>query len=183
MITAGPDRAGWLEEMRIMMNNNWSSRYEGKRDGAVSVNHVAAERVRNLLLILLTVALLGVGIAGGQAIAFRAKCDETMISRMLSECEEALVSARNLARNGSAESSVVLSRIRGNVQSIRALNEVSGQLHNRSDYVVTAASLAELDTVINSYFTKLKNGSVVTEELTNLTALLTTLQETLAEHK
>lgn len=166
-----------------MMNNNWSTRYEGKRDGSQPVNHAAAERVRNLFLILLIVALLGVGIAGGQAIAFRSSFNETTVSRMLSECEEALGQARNLARNGSAESSVVLSRIRGNVQSVRALNEVSSQLHNRNDYVVAASSLAEIDAVIDSYFTKLKNGSVVTEDLTQLTSLLTNLQETLSEMK
>jgi hypothetical protein len=138
------------------------------------------ERVRNIALILLTIALIGVGIAGGQAIAFRSRTDATFLNRMQTECSEAVGLANSLARNGSAESTAVLGRIRAYVHAVDTLNSVGNTLHGGNRLLVPESSFTELYAVIDSYSAKLKNGAaVIVEEQTNLVAQLTALQSLL----
>ena len=62
----------------------WENRYAHSRGGAVrGVEHSRADRIKNILLILLTVALVGVSIAGGQAIALRLEISSEILREVI----------------------------------------------------------------------------------------------------
>ncbi len=164
-----------------MMMDKWSNRYVHGQPGARPREHVLAERIRNIALILLTVALLGVGIAGGQAIAFRSRCHDTFLYRMQTECSSALSQANSLSRSGGSESSAMLGRIRANIRAIDAINEMNSSL--TGGYFVPMATFTELYGIIDSYNNSLKNAVVTIEHQTNLVNALTALQTALSELK
>lgn len=145
----------------------WENRYAHGRSGNVrAVEHGKAERVRNLLLILLTVALLGVGIAGGRAIAFRGSCDDRIVSRMVTECADAVSLAKNLSRYGGSDSAAILGSIRSSVHAVDVLNELHHTLYG--SYLVEPAAYSVLYDVISSYSNKLTKGAAVVEDQNNL---------------
>lgn len=161
----------------MMDNYQWSNRYAHGKEGPGTVRSVMRDRVRNIALILLLIAFFGVGIAGGQAIAFRSRTDATFLKRMQTECTEAVNLANSLARNGSAESTAVLGRIRAYVHAAETLNSVGNTLHGGNRLVVPESAFTNLYAIIDSYSAKLKNGAaVIVEEQTNLVAQLTALQ-------
>lgn len=153
----------------------WENRYAHGRSGAArNVEHNRLDRVKNLLLILMAVALLGVGIAGGQAIAFRNRGDDTLIARMQNECALAVGLAQDLSRSGGSDTAAILGRIRANVHAVDVVNELHNTLYG--SYCVPMNHFTNLYSVINSYSSKLKNGSAIIEEQTNLVNGLTELQ-------
>ncbi len=163
------------------MMDQWSNRYAHGRDGARSPEHAMADRIRNIALILLTVALLGVGIAGGQAIAFRSSCHDTFIHKMQTECGAALSQANTLSRNGGSESAAILGKIRANIRTVDSINDMNNTLYGA--YFVPTTTFTDMYAIIDSYSNKLKNGVTTIEEQTNLVSTLTALQTMLGELK
>ena len=156
----------------------WENRYaHGRSGGTRGAEHSRAERIRSIVIILLVVALVGIGIAGGQAIAFRGACRETVMARALTECSDAVNQVNTMSRSGGSDTAAMLGKIRANVHAVELLNSLSMSLYSRE--IVPATSFTELYGIIDSYSAKLKNGSAAIEELTNLSDRLTTLQELL----
>ncbi len=158
----------------------WENRYAHSRSGAArAVEHSRFERVRSMLLILMAVALIGVGIAGGQAIAFRGKAGDTLVSRMLTECNEAVNQVNTLSRYGGSESAVLIGKIRANVHAVDVCNSLHASYYGGQ--LVSQATFTQLYNTIDSYMAKLKNGTTTMEEQTNLQIDLTALQTLLQE--
>lgn len=158
----------------------WESRYTHSRSGAArAVEHTRAERVKNIVIILLAVALLGVGIAGGQAIASRSDAQKLMIARALTECSSAVNQVNTLSRSGGSDTAGALGKIRANVNAVDVLSGISQSLYGRAFAPQTVFN--ELYTIIDSYSGKLKNGAATIEELTNLSDRLITLQTMLKD--
>lgn len=156
----------------------WENRYAHSRAGAVrGVEHSRFDRVRSILLILLTVALVGIGIAGGQAIAFRGQAEETLVSRMITECNEAVNLVNTLSRYGGSDSAVLIGKIRANVHAVDVCNGLHGSYFGGAP--VPQATFTQLYNTIDSYMAKLKNGTTTMEEQTNLQINLTELQSLL----
>ncbi|MBQ8555613.1 MAG: hypothetical protein IJ438_07045 [Clostridia bacterium] len=162
------------------MMDKWSTRYSRPREGVRAADSALLDRIRNIALILLTVALLGVGITGGQAMAFRSDTENTFVNRMQTECSDALSQVNTLSRNGGSNSAALLGRIRASVHAMEVINEMNNSLHGGSGYLVPVETFTNLYAIIDSYSNKLTVGSVITEEQTNLAASLTALQEQLA---
>lgn len=159
----------------------WENRYAHSRSGgARGVEHSRAERVRSIVIILLVVALAGVGIAGGQAIAFRSECRESIAARALVECGDAVSQVNTMSRSGGSDTAALLGKIRANVHAVELLSSMSVSLYGRE--LAPATIFIELYSIIDSYSAKLKNGSAAIEELTNLSDRLTVLQELLQEN-
>ena len=79
----------------------WENRYAHTRTHTAGmVEHGKKERMKTLAIILLFVLLVGMVIAGGQAIAFRDGGAEKITSRMKSESSDAVSLAVNLSRYG-----------------------------------------------------------------------------------
>lgn len=158
----------------------WENRYaHGRSGGSRTVEHTRADRVKNILIILLTVALLGVGIAGIQAIIFRGEAEELIIARTLTECGEAVNHVNTMSRSGGSDTAGTLGKIRANVNAIDVLSSLSQTLYGRE--LAPRAAFTELYDVIDSYSGKLKNGTSTIDELTRLSDELSNLQLLLNE--
>lgn len=153
----------------------WENRYAHSRSGAArGVEHSKADRVRTIAIILLLVLLAGVGIAGGQAIAFRADADGKITQRMLTECNEAVNQVNTLSRYGGSDSAALIGKIRASVHAVDVYNELHASLYGGT--LVPQTTFARLYETIDSYMGKLKNGTTTMEEQTNLLNDLTELQ-------
>lgn len=158
----------------------WENRYTNSRSGgARRVENSIADRVRSIAIILLVVALVGVGIVGGQAIVFRGKCQESMLSHAMTECGDAINQVNTISRSGGSDTAALLGKIRANIRAVDLLSEMSRSLYGRE--LVPTASFTELYDIIDSYSAKLKNGSATIEELTNLADRLAVLQAMLQD--
>lgn len=153
----------------------WENRYAHSRTGgARGVEHSRADRVRSILIILLVVALAGVGTAGGQAIAFRGEAKKMLQARALTECNDAVSQVNTLSRSGGSDTPELLGKIRANVHAVEVLSSMNVSFYGRE--LAPAVNFTELYSIIDSYSAKLKNGSATIEELTNLSDRLTALQ-------
>lgn len=153
----------------------WENRYARGRNGdGRGAEHSRADRVRSIIIILLLVMLAGVGIVGAQSFAFRGKCDETMLNRAMTECGEAINQVNTLSRSGGSDTAAVLGKIRSNIHAVDVLSAMHQTLYGRA--LVGSSTLTELYSVIDSYSTKLKNGSATIDELTRLTDQLSVMQ-------
>lgn len=158
----------------------WENRYANGRKGNVrAVEHSRGDRVKIIIIILLAVALLGVGISGGQAIAFRSEAEELLTARALTECGAAVNQVNSLSRSGGSDTAGALGKIRANINAVEVLSGIRQTLYGRD--LAPQSSFTELYTIIDSYSAKLKNGTSTIEELTNLGDALTRLQTMLQD--
>lgn len=158
----------------------WENRYaHGRSGGARAVEHSRADRVKIITIILLIVALLGVGIAGGQAIAFRGKAEDLMAARAMTECSEAINQVNTLSRSGGSDTAGALGKIRANVKTVDVLSGMHQSLYG-SAYAPQSV-FTEVYTIIDSYSAKLKNGTSAIDELTRLGDSLSNLQKLLLD--
>ena len=158
----------------------WENRYtHGRGAGARTVEHTRADRVKMIIIILLAVALLGVGIAGGQAMAFRGKAYDTLATRALVECSEAVNQVNNMSRSGGSDTAGALGKVRANIKAVDVLSSLSQSMY--SSPLVPQNVFTDLYAVIDSYSGKLKNGTSAIDEITRLTEGLTNLQNLLQQ--
>ena len=158
----------------------WENRYAHGRSGNVrAVEHTRADRVKIITIILLLVALLGVGIAGGQAIALRGRTEDMLLARAITECGDAVSQVNTLSRSGGSDTAGALGKIRANIRVVDVLNGMSQTLYGKS--FVSQTVYMDLYATIDSYSAKLRNGTSTIEELTNLADGLTNLQMLLQE--
>lgn len=158
----------------------WENRYTHSRNGAArAVEHSKADRIKNILLILLAVALLGIGIAGGQAIVFRGETKDLIAARAIAECGEAVSQADLLSRSGGSDTAGALGKIRANINAVDVLSSMNQSLYGQ--VLAPQSVFTDLYNVIDSYSAKLKVGSATIEELTNLKDRLSVLQAQLVE--
>lgn len=155
----------------------WENRYTQGRGGARAVEHSRAERIGMIVIILLLVALLGVGISGGQAIAFRSKAEDMMAARALTECGDAVNQVNTLSRSNGSDTAGALGKIRASVHAMDVLSGISQSLYGKA--LAPQDMFNNLYAIIDSYSAKLKNGTSTIEELTNLSETLTALQRML----
>ena len=160
----------------------WENRYANGRKGNIrAVEHSRSERAKIVLIILLAVALLGVGIAGGKAIAFRGDAEDLMLARAMTECDNAVSQVNMLSRSGGSDTAGALGRIRANVNAVDVLSNMHQSLYG-SAYAPQAV-FTDLYDIIDSYSAKLKNGTSTIDELTRLGDALGNLQNLLQEAK
>lgn len=160
----------------------WENRYAHGRSGNARVmEHTRADRVKIITIILLLVALLGVGIAGGQAIALRGETEDMLIARAITECGDAVSQVNTLSRSGGSDTAGALGKIRANIKAVDVLSGLSQALYGKAFAPQTVYT--DLYAIIDSYSAKLKNGTSTIEELTYLADGLTDLQTLLQEAK
>lgn len=161
------------------MMNQYPNKYTKGPGGNVNpATHAAAERVRNILLILLVVAVVVLGVMGGRAISFRNKCEPTYVSRMQMECDEALSSMNSLSRNGGYKAMAILGKIRSNIRAMEAINEVANTVSG-DGYLVEPKVFTNLYEIIDVYSSNTEQVGGDRESETNLRTALTDLQSML----
>lgn len=175
LVGMAADNGGFIME-------RWENRYVNSRSGgARAVEHSRSERIKIIAIILLLVALLGVGIAGGQAIAFRSDAEELMVARAMTECSDAVNQVNTLSRSGGSDTAGALGKIRANVKAVDVISGLRQSLYGRA--LAPQSVFTDLYAIIDSYSGKLKNGTSTIEELTNLSEGLTNLQLLLKDAK
>lgn len=156
------------------MMNQYPNKYMKGPGGAVNpAAHAAAERVRNILLILLVAAVVVLGIVGGKAISFRSKCEPTYIAQMQMECDEAIGNLNSL-RQGGIKAVANMGKIRGNIQAIEVLNEVCNTVSG-DGFLVEPKVFTNLYSIIDVYNSNMGQGGDLESE-TKLRAALNDLQ-------
>ena len=161
------------------MMDKWSNRYAHNQGASRAGDPTRGDRIRTIVLILLAVALVGVTIVGGQAMAFRSKAHDTFIYRMRTECNQAVDRASLLSRNNGSETPEILGEIRAHVHSVDAINEMHSNLHG-GDYLIPAQTFDTLETLLASFSQKLRNGSPTIDVQAELISALDALRTSVA---
>lgn len=116
------------------------------------------ERVRNILTIALVLAVAGLAIIGGRALAYRAESRSLFVATMQTECNEALSLTNSLSRTAGASSSTTLGRIRSNVHTMDTLNQLHANLEGGGQYYVPVEVFTNLYTILDNYSNRLITG-------------------------
>ena len=159
----------------------WENRYTHGRGSARTVEHTRADRVKIIVIIALFVALFGVGIAGGRAMAFRGQVHDALATRALVECNEAVNQVNNMSRSGGSDTAGALGKVRANIKAVDVLSSLSQSMYGNA--LVPQNVFTDLYAVIDSYSGKLKNGTSAIDEITRLTEGLNNLQNMLQQNK
>lgn len=159
---------------------SWPDMYSGGKGGYAAARGGAPRWLPAVTLVLL-IAVIVLGVVGGQAMLYRSRTEETFVNRMLTECDDALSLANSLSRNGGADSNATLGRIRSDIHAIDALNEVHNSISG--SYYIPPYVFTELYAIIDSYSNNLKLGNVTMQNLTDLVNGLNDLRNMLAELK
>ena len=153
----------------------WENRYaHGRSGGGRTMEHSRMDRVKNIIIILLIVAVAGVGIVGAQALAFKGDAKQLIVARAMTECSAAVSHVNTLSRSGGSDTAGTLGKIRANVNAVDVLSGVHQSLFGRE--LASRATFTQLYAVIDSYSAKLLNGTATIEEQTNLADGLANLQ-------
>lgn len=154
------------------MYHRYTSRSEGLQStGAPRLK----ERIRNILLIVLTVACILLAIFGGRAMGFQADTESTFVHRMQTECNDALTLTGSLSRTAGANSAATLGRIRSHVYAMDTINQLNVGLQGAGGYLVDNDVFTQLYALLDDYSGKLTTGMQTGDLQTELTTALTTL--------
>lgn len=100
-------------------------RYSQVGDGSMPLSQVNRNRVKNIVILVLIIAL-GVLLAFSLPLMMnRGESHSLYIQKIQEECDEAARQANVLSRTGGAASSADLSKIRCNIHAIRTINSLS----------------------------------------------------------
>lgn len=158
--------------------NRWTNKYSYGPGGAANTPvRLFAGRMRTVLLVLLTIAVVLLAIFGGSAIAYRNKCDPTFIQTMQTECEESISAATTLSQSvgGKDYDNVILSRIRAHISAIETINELRGTFEGGEGYFVEPAVFTNLYRIIDDYYANKGMGSATSADLDKLKQALNAL--------
>lgn len=156
----------------------WENRYANGRSGnGRTAEHSRREKIKTVAIILMIVALLGIGISGFQAIAFKGKAEDLIVARAMTECGQAVGHVNSMSRSGGSDTAGVLGKIRANINAIDVLSGLRQSLYGQE--LAPRATFNQLYSTIDSYSSKLLNGSSTIDALTNLADGLNSLQELL----
>ena len=133
------------------------------------------ERVRNILLILLVLAVAGLAVVGGRAFAYRSETRSLFVATMQTECNEALSQCNSLSRTAGANSSATVGRIRANIHTMDTLNQLHARLEG-GHYYVPVETFTELYTILDNYSSRLLTGLNTGAEQGKLQTALEELQ-------
>ena len=125
-----------------------------------SGGRVLRERVRNILLALLAVALTVSLIMGIPAMRYRQESRAAIIGRLQNDCNAAVsLASRSLSRTGGASSAAILGQIRSYVYAIDAVNQLYNSMMGGDSYLVSADLLTPLYTTLDNFSGMLTTGT------------------------
>lgn len=162
------------------MMERWENRYaNGRKGGKLRQEHSRLDRFLIPASIVMAIVLVALVITTVQSAAFRGEAKDMMIARAITECSDAVNHVNNLSRTNGSDTMGTLGKIRANIKAVDVLSNMRQTLFGRP--LAPQSTFTELYAIIDSYSAKYLKGSVATEELTNLGAGLTNLQNLLQE--
>lgn len=153
-------------------------RYTSRTGGMQSGGNAMVNRIRNIIMLVLVLAVLMLSIFGGRAMSYQAESHTTFVHRLQTECNDALSLTSSLSRTAGASSSATLGKIRSHVYAMDTINQLNMGLDGT--YLVSNDEFTNLYAIIDDYSNRLITGMVTGDQQTALTGALTALAETVA---
>ena len=126
-------------------------RYSQDRRENVSISRMRHTRIRDILIVILVLALAVLAYFAVPAIRNNEDKRDTYIQQIRNECEEARETANKLSSSGGTENRFLLASIRSNLHAIQSLNETYIKAYNEK--LLTD----DQNDKINSMLTMIKN--------------------------
>ena len=143
-------------------------RYTTRAGGGMQVSgNSLANRVRNIITLVLLIAVIVLAIAGGRAMGYQSESRATYVRRLQTECNDALALTPALSRTAGASSAATLSRIRSYVYAMDTINQLHMGLEGK--YLVSTDEFSVLYNIIDDYYNRLITGMVTSDQQTELT--------------
>ena len=146
-------------------------RYSQVNQPSVSMGQVRRNRIKNILILLLVAALVGVTWVAVPAVRSRGAARTLYIQRMQNEIATAVRLATALSRNAA-----ILAQIRSNIYAIGIINEISIGQEGTNGRLLPEERLTSIQSSIDNYLAFLTTGMDTGEYQTNLQNSLNELQ-------
>ena len=155
------------------------TRYSQVNEGSQSLRQMNRNRVKNLIILLLTGCIVALLIIGIPAIRKNQDGRTYYIQRMQAECDEAVRQTTTLSRNAGADSAAILARIRSNLYAIRTINSLNSGLGGKR--LLEDEQVQTLQNTVDRYLSVLTTGMNTGEYQTTLQNALADLQELISK--
>ncbi len=133
------------------------------------------QQVGKVFSILLVLAVVVLGILGGNAMRFEAKEQALFREHMRFETSQAINQVNNLSRTGGSTTTNLLGKLRQHVYAVQTLQQVHVGLRGNSQQVVDNSLFDTIYNVIDAFDLRLQTGQQTKEPQTQLLTLLTEL--------
>ena len=150
-------------------------RYSQTGDGSMPLSQVNRNRIKNILIMLLLIALAVLLVISLPLIKSRENNRTNYIQQIQKECKEAYNETNALSRTAGADSAAILSRVRSNIHAIRIINNLSGTDGSRA--LLEDERLLTLQNMVDQYLQYLTTGMDTGGYTTNLQTALIELQD------
>ena len=149
-------------------------RYSQVGDGAMPLSQVNRNRIKNIIILLLIVALTVLLIISLPLIRNKGNVRTQYIQQLRRECQEAYNNTQTLSRTAGADSAAILASVRSNIHAMRVVNNLSGAGGN--GYLVDDGRLSSLIGTVEEYLGILTTGMETGQYVTSLSTSLADLQ-------
>ena len=134
------------------------------------------QQIGKVLSIVLVIAVVVLGIFGGNAMQFAGKEQTLYRERMRSEAGQAISQVNNLSRTGGSNTANLLGKLRQHVYAMQTLQQIHVGLRGNSQQAVDVSMFDTIYTVIDTFDARLQTGQQTKEPQTQLLTLLTELK-------
>ena len=149
-------------------------RYSQVGDGAMPLSQVNRNRIKNIIILLLIVALTVLLIISLPLIRNKGNVRTQYIQQLRRECQEAYNNTQTLSRTAGADSAEILASVRSNIHAMRVVNNLSANSGN--GFLVDDSRLASLLSTVEEYMGILTTGMETGQYVTSLSTSLADLQ-------
>ena len=151
-------------------------RYSQGNETAVPVSQTRRNRIKNIIILVLTAAVIAMAAVALPAVRSRSEARVMFIQRMQNEISTATRLSTSLSRNAGASSAAILAQIRSNIYAISAANELLVGMEGAAGRLISEEQLTSLQSAIDNYLAFLTTGMDTGEYQTNLQNSLDALQ-------
>ena len=149
-------------------------RYSPVGDGAMPLSQVNRNRIKDIIILLLIVALTVLLIISLPLIRNKGNVRTQYIQQLRRECQEAYNNTQTLSRTAGADSAEILASVRSNIHAMRVVNNLSGAGGN--GYLVDDGRLSSLISTVEEYLGILTTGMETGQDVTSMSTSLADLQ-------
>jgi mannitol-specific phosphotransferase system IIBC component len=144
-------------------------------DGGMPLSQVNRNRIKNILILLLMIALTVLLVISLPLMKSRDNNRTNYIQQIQKECKEAYNETNALSRTAGADSAAILSRVRSNIHAVRAINSLSGSDGGKA--LLEDERVLTLQNMVDQYLQYLTTGMDTGGYTTNLQTALIELQD------
>lgn len=131
-------------------------RYSQTGDGGMSLSQVNRNRIKNVIIFLLLVALIAMLVISLPMIKSQGNNRSVYIQMVKKVFKEAENDSQTLSRTAGADSASILSRIRSDIYTMRSANSLSSATGNGQ--LLPDQPLEELQIMVDQYLVYLTTG-------------------------